>query len=71
MVVLFSAHREMSIMNQEEKKREIIKYCLAYKKSGRRNKCIKIIGRCLHQCEGTKQDAFFASTLLRMLSGDD
>jgi len=57
-------------MDEEGKKRAIIKYCLAYKKSNRTNKCVKVIGRCLHQCEGTKADALFASKLLTMLVGD-
>ena len=56
--------------NEEEKKRSIIKYCIAYKKSNRTNKCVKVIGRCLHQCEGTKADALFAANLLKMLAGE-
>lgn len=55
---------------QEEKIRDIVKYCLAYKKSGRTNRAIKVIGRCLHQCEGTTEDALYAAKLLNMLGGD-
>lgn len=57
-------------MDQEEKKREIIKYCLAYKRMGRVNKCVKKIGKCLYGCQGTKEDAMFASKLLKMLASD-
>lgn len=70
MVAVCSALKESESMNEEEKKRSIIKYCLAYKKSNRTNKCVKVIGRCLHQCEGTKADALFAANLLKMLAGE-
>lgn len=72
MVVAYSVHREsVKTMKEEDKKRAIVKYCLAYKKSNRVNKCVKIIGRVLHQCEGTQADALFAASLLNLLGSGD
>lgn len=50
-----------------EKEEFIVRFCLAYKKTNRINKCVNTIGKALHECEGTPEDAYFAGKLLQML----
>ena len=54
----------------DEKAKELIKFCLAYKRSGRVNRCAKIIGRSLAECEATIEDVKMARLLLSILEGD-
>ena len=51
----------------QKKIRELIKYCLAYKKTGRINKCARIIGKSLFECEATIEDVRVAKLLLNVL----
>ena len=55
----------------EEKLRSLIKFCLAYQKSGRVNRCAKIIGRSLAECEATVEDVKVARLLLQILEGNN
>ena len=55
----------------EEKLRSLIKFCLAYQKSGRINRCAKIIGRSLAECEATVEDVRVARLLLQILEGNN
>ena len=54
----------------EEKIRSLIKFCIAYKKSGRVNRCAKIIGKSLAESEGTINDVKTAKLLLSILEDD-
>lgn len=47
--------------------KELVKYCLAYKKTGRINRCARIIGRSLAECEATIEDVKVAKLLLHVL----
>lgn len=51
----------------DEQLKELIKYCLAYKKTGRINRCARIIGRSLAECEATIEDVKAAKLLLHVL----
>lgn len=51
----------------DEKQKEIIKYCLKYKKGGRINNAVKEIGWALNHCHGNPEDAKFAAFLLQVL----
>lgn len=51
----------------DEQLKELIKYCLAYKKTGRINRCARIIGRSLAECEATIEDVKVAKLLLHVL----
>lgn len=57
-------------MNSEEKLKVLIKYCYSYHKSGRTNRCAKIIGRSLAECQATIDDIKVARLLLQILEGD-
>lgn len=59
----------MTISN-DEKVKSLIKFCYAYHKSGRVNRCARIIGRSLAECEATKDDIKVARLLLQVLEGD-
>lgn len=54
----------------EEKIKSLIRYCLAYQKTGRVNKCARIIGRSLAECEATIEDIKVAKLLLSVLEGN-
>ena len=54
-------------MNQENKKKEIVKYCMKYQRGGRINNAVKNIGWALNHCNGGEEDAKFASLLLKIL----
>ena len=54
----------------EEKKRELVKYCMKYRQGGRINNAVKNIGWSLNHCRGSKEDAKFAKLLLDILIGD-
>lgn len=58
-------------MNDEEKLVALIKFCYAYSKSGRTNRCAKIIGRSLNECKATKEDIEVARKLLQILEGKE
>lgn len=51
----------------EEKQKELVKYCLKYKKGGRINNAVKNIGWALNHCQGSEEDAKFAALLLNVL----
>lgn len=55
----------------EDKLKSLVKFCLAYKKTGRINRCAKIIGRSLAECEATQNDVKVAKLLLTILVDDD
>lgn len=55
----------------EDKLKSLVKFCLAYQKSGRVNRCAKIIGRSLAECEATIEDVKVARLLLTILEGDN
>ena len=57
-------------MMSDEKIRSLIKYCIAYKKTGRVNRCARIIGRSLAECEATLEDIKVAKVLLEILEGN-
>lgn len=59
------------LMSDEEKLKSLVKYCMAYQKTGRVNRCAKIIGRSLGECEATIEDVRVARLLLSILEGDD
>lgn len=54
-------------MNEKEKQKALVKYCMRYKKGGRINNAVKTIGWALNHCNGSKDDAQFASFLLDIL----
>lgn len=54
--------------NEEEKKKEIVKYCLKYQRGGRINNAVKTVGWALNHCNGGEEDAKFASFLLQILT---
>ncbi|MBQ1801917.1 MAG: hypothetical protein II013_02785 [Lachnobacterium sp.] len=58
-------------MNDKEKLKSLIKFCIAYQKTGRVNRCAKIIGRSLGECEATIEDVRVARILLGILEGED
>lgn len=58
------------MMTNDEKLKALIKFCLAYQKRGRVNRCAKIIGRSLAECEATVNDVKVARLLLTILEGD-
>lgn len=62
----------MIIVNvtNEQKIKSLIKFCLAYKNSGRVNRCARIIGRSLAECEATVEDVKVARLLLTILEGE-
>ena len=57
----------VSIMNKEDKKKELVKYCVKYQRGGRINNAVKNIGWALNHCNGGEEDAKFALFLLRIL----
>lgn len=57
-------------VTSEDKLKSLIKFCLAYQKSGRVNRCARIIGRSLAECEATIEDVKTARLLLTILEGD-
>lgn len=59
------------IVTNKEKLKSLIKFCLAYQKSGRVNRCARIIGRSLAECEATIEDVKTARLLLTILEGDN
>ena len=63
--------KNVIVMNDEEKLKSLIKFCMAYQKSGRVNRCAKIIGRSLGECEATIEDVKVARLLLTVLEGKD
>lgn len=60
----------MIVMNDEEKLKSLVKFCIAYQKTGRVNRCAKIIGRSLGECEATIEDVRVARLLLGILEGE-
>lgn len=58
-------------MDDNDKLKELIKFCIAYQKSGRVNRCAKIIGRSLGECEATIEDVKVARLLLSILEGEN
>ncbi|MBO5180088.1 MAG: hypothetical protein J6B87_07090 [Clostridia bacterium] len=58
-------------MTEKEKQKALVKYCLKYKRGGRINNAVKTIGWSLNHCNGSKEDAKFASFLLNLLIGDE
>lgn len=57
-------------MTSDEKLKSLVKYCLAYQKSGRVNRCARLIGRSLSECEATIDDVKIARLLLTILEGE-
>ena len=57
-------------MNEKDKQKECVKYCLKYKRGGRINNAVKTIGWALNHCNGGKDDAKFANFLLNILLGE-
>ena len=57
----------VSIMNKEDKKKELVKYCVKYQRGGRINNAVKNIGWALNHCNGGEEDAKFSLFLLRIL----
>lgn len=57
-------------MNQEKKKKELVKYCIKYQRGGRINNAVKTVGWALNHCNGGEDDAKFATFLLRILTGE-
>lgn len=55
-------------MNKEDKKKELVKYCLKYQRGGRINNAVKTVGWALNHCNGGEEDAKFASFLLQILT---
>ena len=66
----FVLHVTNVIAMTEEKLKSLVKFCLAYQKSGRVNRCAKIIGRSLAECEATIEDVKVARLLLTILEGE-
>ena len=59
----------MTIMKtKDEKKKELVKYCIKYQRGGRINNAVKNIGWALNHCNGGEEDAKFALFLLRILT---
>lgn len=54
-------------MNNDEKKKELVKYCIKYQRGGRINNAVKNIGWALNHCNGGEEDAKFANFLLKIL----
>ena len=54
-------------MTSNDKIKSLIKYCIGYKKANRTNKCARIIGRSLAECEATTEDVKVARMLLKIL----
>jgi len=54
----------------KEKQKTCVKYCLRYKKGGRINNAVKNIGWALNHCQGSEEDAKFATLLLNILTGE-
>lgn len=54
-------------MNDKEKQKALVKYCMKYKRGGRINNAVKNIGWALNHCNGGEKDAEFASFLLNIL----
>lgn len=57
-------------MNQREKEKELVKYCLKYQRGGRINNAVKNIGWALNHCNGGESDAKFATLLLKILTNE-
>ena len=57
-------------MNQKEKKKKLVKYCLKYQRGGRINNAVKNIGWALNHCNGGEEDAKFALFLLKILTNE-
>lgn len=57
-------------VTNDEKLKSLVKFCFAYKKSGRVNRCARIIGRSLAECEATVEDVKIAKLLLGILEGE-
>lgn len=57
-------------MTDKDKLKSLIKFCISYQKSGRVNRCAKIIGRSLSECEATIEDVKVARLLLSILEGE-
>lgn len=58
-------------VTNKDKIKSLIKFCLAYQKSGRVNRCARIIGRSLAECEATIEDVKVARLLLTILEGEN
>lgn len=58
-------------MTDKEKQKALVKYCIKYKRGGRINNAVKTIGWALNHCNGSKDDAKFASFLLNILTEDE
>ena len=57
-------------MNEKEKQKALVKFCIKYKRGGRINNAVKTIGWALNHCNGGEKDAKFASFLLNILTED-
>lgn len=57
-------------MNEKEKQKALVKFCIKYKRGGRINNAVKTIGWALNHCNGGEDDAKFASFLLNILTED-
>lgn len=55
-------------MNNDDKKKALVKYCIKYQRGGRINNAVKNIGWALNHCNGGEEDAKFALFLLRILT---
>lgn len=54
----------------KEKQKALVKYCLKYQRGGRINNAVKNIGWALNHCQGSEDDAKFATLLLNILTGE-
>lgn len=57
-------------MKNQDKKKELVKYCIKYKRGGRINNAVKNIGWALNHCNGGEEDAKFALFLLKILTNE-
>ena len=57
-------------MNEKEKQKVLVKYCMRYQRGGRINEAVKTIGWALNHCNGGENDAKFANLLLNILLGE-
>lgn len=58
-------------MEEKEKQKAIVKYCMKYKRGGRINEAVRTIGWSLNHCNGGENDAKFANFLLNILLGEE
>lgn len=58
-------------MEEKEKQKTLVKYCMKYKRGGRINEAVRTIGWSLNHCNGGEKDAKFANFLLNILLGEE